>query len=216
MTDFTFIVECLAAVIATVFYTKYKHLPIKPILLILWLTVIAETCARIPSLRIEGTNHLIYNCYLVTAYPLLYLTIYHHIKNPIRKKYSRIIAISVVGILFLRGFTTPFLTKFMVYMFSLSIVGLVPLLLYYAVDLLKNNKQIILRHKLELFIFTGYLIFGIAYIPISFVTTGTELLSLSREALDILFNIQYMIVILMNAIFIFGFVWTKPRKTISN
>jgi hypothetical protein len=216
LNDFTYILECLAAIIATVFFHKYKHLPIKLIALILWGTVIAETCARFPSLRIGGTNHFIYNCYLVTAYPLLYLIIYRHIKNPIRKKYVGAISILVVSIMLFRAFTTPFLTEFMVFMFSLSIVGLVIILLYYAVDLLKNNTRIILKHKLELFIFSGFMLFGISYIPLSFILTSEDFLQLSREAINVLSNLQNSTVILMNVIFIFGFIWTKPRGNNSN
>ncbi len=200
----------------TVFFFKYRQLPIKLILPILWLTVIAETCARFPSLRIEGTNHFIYNCYLISSYPLLYLIIYRHIHNSIRKKYVMAIALIVVGVMLFRSFTTPFLTKFMVYMFSLSIIGLVILLLYYAVDLLKNNKRIILKDRLELFIFTGYLIFGISYIPLSYFTTSSDFFELSREALTIFSNIQQGTVILMNVIFIFGFIWTNSHQTSSN
>lgn len=216
MTDFTFIFECFAAIIATVFFYKYKHLPIKLILPILWLTVIAETCARIPSLRIEGTNHFIYNCYLITAYPLLYFSIYKHIQNPIRKKSVGIIALIIFSVMIYRAFISAFITKFMVYMFSLSVIGLVILLLYYAVDLLKNNKHIILKNKLELFIFTGYLFFGISYIPLSFVLTSEDFLRLSREALNTLSNIQNSTVIFMNVIFIIGFIWTNPRNNDSN
>lgn len=104
----------------------------------------------------------------------------------------------------------------MVYMFSLSIIGLIVLLSYYAVDLLKNNKRIILKDRLELFIFTGYLIFGISYIPLSYFTTSSDFLKLSREALTIFSNIQQGTVILMNVIFILGFIWTKPKDSDNN
>lgn len=216
MSEITFITEFVAAIVALVFYYKYKHLPIKYTLLVLWLTVIAETCARFPSLRIGGTNHFIHNCYFLTAYPLLYLIIYRHIKNGIRKKYVGAISILVISIMLFRAFTTPFLTEFMAFMFSLSILGLVIILLYYAVDLLKNNTRIILKHKLELFIFSGFMLFGISYIPLSFILTSEDFLQLSGEAINVLSSIQNSTVILMNVIFIFGFIWTNPRSNNSN
>jgi len=202
--------------VGTVFFYKYRHLPVKLILPILWITVIAETCARFPSLRIDGTNHFIYNCYLLTAYPLLYLIVYRHIKNSIRKKYVGAISIIVVAIMLFRAFTTPLLTEFMVFMFSLSIIGLVIILLYYAVDLLKNNARIILKNKLELFIFSGFMLFGISYIPLSFILTSEDFLQLSDEAINTLSSIQNSTVILMNLIFILGFIWTNSRENTSN
>lgn len=216
MFEFTYITECIAALIALVFYNKYKHLPIKYILLILWLTVIAETCARIPALRIEGTNHFIYNCFLISAYPLLYLVVFKYIKNPLRKKFVGGISILVVAILLYNAITTPFLTVFMVYMFSLTIIGLVIILLLYAVDILNNRKRIVIKSRLEMFIFTGYLLFGISYIPLTFILTGYNDLNLSEGAMDILENIQKSTVIVMNVIFVIGFIYTKPNNLIKN
>lgn len=216
MVDIAYILEWIAAIAALVFFYKYKHRPIQLIIVLLWLTVLAETAARIPSLFIDGTNHLIYNCYLITSYPLLYYIIYRHIQHPLRKNIVMIIAFLVTSIVLLRAFTTPFMTQFMVYMFSVCTIALVIILLLYAVDVLKSNRRIVLKNSLELFVFVGYLFFGIAYIPLSFVLTSDDFIRLSRGAISIFSAIQNATAILMYALFIFGFIWTDSRRNLPN
>lgn len=214
LSEITYIIEWIAAIIALLYYYKYRYTPIKTVLWILWITVAIEFCARITEWRIEGTNHFFYNCYILTVFPLLYYTIYRHIKQASRKKAIRIISLLTLVILIIRAFTTPFLTQFMVYMYCLGMLALIINLLFYAIDLLKNNAQIVLKNKLELFIFTGFTLFGISYMPLSFFMTGADLFDLSLKGYTILQNLQLSIVIVMNMLFIFGFIWTlkQPRN----
>jgi len=168
-----------------------------------------EVCARIKSIRIEGTNHLYYNLYILLVFPLLYYIIYRHTIAPHRKKKIVIVSAIALAIIIVRVFTTPFLTHFMVYMYILAMITLVINLLIYAIDLLKTNQPIVLRYRLELFIFCGFLIFGVCYIPISFFMIGLPFFTLSQEATMVLNQIQMPVVILMNTLFIFGLFWTK-------
>ena len=216
MLEPAYIFEWLAALAGLVFFYKYKQFPIKWVLVLVWLTVFVETAAKFQVLFIDGTNHLIYNCYLITSYPLLYYIIYSHMQHPLRKKIVAGIAIAVTTAMLFRAFTTPFLTTFMVYMFSLAVIGLVAILLLYAIDLLKSNNQITFKNRLELFVFAGYMIFGISYIPLSYVLTSFEFIQLGPETMSILYGIQNSTVIFMNILFIVGLIWTDPRKQISN
>ena len=208
--DFAYISEWIAAIAALVFYKKYRHTPIKTILWILWITVIIETCARIPALFIEGTNHLYYNCYLIIAFPLLYYTVYKHTLASGLQKTIAILSSIAILIMIVRALTTPFTTSFMVYMHSLAMLTLLIILLIYAVDLLKETQPIVLKHRLELFVFTGFLFFGISFIPLSFFVTGNSFYELSKDALEVLYVLQMILVLLMYFLFVFGFFWTDP------
>ena len=208
--ELAYISEWIAAIAALIFYKKYKHTPIKTILWILWITVAMESCARIPAIFIQETNHLYYNCYLITVFPLLFYTIYKHTLAPKRKKSSAILSSIAVVIMIVRALNSPFSTAFMIYMHSLAMITLLITLLIYAIDLLKDTEPIVLRYRLELFVFTGFLLFGISYVPLSFFVTGNSVYELSREALDILYSIQMIIVLFMYLLFVFGFVWSRP------
>lgn len=208
--DIAYISEWIAAIAALVFYKKYRHTPIKTILWILWITVIIESCARIPAFFIQGTNHLYYNCYLITVFPLLFYTIYTHTLDTTRKKTIAVISSIAVAIIIVRAFTTPFVNSFMVYIHSLAMITLLIILLIYAVDLLKDRQPIVLKHRLELFIFSGFLLFGISFIPLSFFVTGNGFYPLSAQALDVLYTIHMVLVLWMYVLFVFGFIWTRP------
>ena len=212
LSDLAYISEWATAIVALLCYKKYRHTAMQPIVFILWIVVAIEVCARIESIRIEGTNHIYYNAYIITIFPLLYYTIYKHTLVAHRKKRILIISAITIAIILLRAVTASFLTHFMIYMYILAMIALVINLLIYAVDLLKTNMRIVLKNRLDLFIFSGFLIFGVSYIPLSFFMMGLPIFELSASATGMLSSLQLSIVVLMNIIFILGFFWTSPIK----
>jgi len=182
LSDLAYISEWATAIVALLCYKKYRHTAMQPIVFILWIVVAIEVCARIESIRIEGTNHIYYNAYIITIFPLLYYTIYKHTLVAHRKKCILIISAITIAIILL------------------------------AVDLLKTNMRIVLKNRLDLFIFSGFLIFGVSYIPLSFFMMGLPIFELSASATGMLSSLQLSIVVLMNIIFILGFFWTSPIK----
>lgn len=207
--EFTF--ECLAMIAALLTYHKYKHKPIRVVTLILVLTVIAEAGARWYIALGHDNNHWIYNSYAFILYALLYKMIYDHINNFKRKKIVGALAIVMLIAIVIRAATTPVLTRFMAHTYNISAVVLVILLMYYAIDQLKSDERIEPRKNLEIYVFAAYLLFAVSFIPLAPLVFGIWLEELSRSTISVLSTIHGLIVILMNLILIYGFLWVKEQ-----
>ena len=197
-----YISEIIAALVATIFFYKYKHLPIKTILYILWIAVITEGMARVYS-HYYHNNHWVYNLYAFLFYTLFYKMIYDHIKNKTRKRLVLGIATIMMIAVIIRGFTVPVITFYMSKTYSIAMVVMVFLLMIYAVERLKSDDS--LRAKNEL-----ALVFGISFIPLAPFLTGQMDFNYSRAMLDILKGVQTAALLFANALLVFGFIWTKP------
>ena len=205
------IIQCVTAIVALACYPKYKHKPIRMVLLLLWIAVVAETASRVHIAIGFENNHWIYNVYSLLFYGLFYKMVYNHIQSPTRQKIVATTAIIMFLVIGYRAFTTPFLTRYMVHVFSLATLVMVVHLMYYAIDLLKSDVNFKLKHNLEIFVFGGYLLFAVSFIPLAPIVFGVWLSEISTTAYLLLTNIQGAIVIIMNLIFIYGFLWTKEQ-----
>lgn len=205
-----YISEIIAALVATIFFYKYKHLPIKTILYILWIAVITEGMARVYS-HYYHNNHWVYNLYAFLFYTLFYKMIYDHIKNKTRKRLVLVIATIMMTAVIIRGFTVPVITFYMSKTYSIAMVVMVFLLMIYAVERLKSDDSLRVKNELALFVFTAYLVFGISFIPLAPFLTGQMDFNYSRAMLDILRGVQTATLLFANALLVFGFIWTKPR-----
>ncbi|MEQ3654568.1 MAG: hypothetical protein ABNH00_01775 [Dokdonia sp.] len=207
--EFTF--ECLAMVTGLATFYKYKHKPIRIVALILVLTVIAETAARWYIAVGHNNNHWIYNLYAFVLYALLYKMVFDHITNSTRKKIVGILSILMLIAILIRAATTAVITTFMAHTYNISAIVLVVLLMYYAIDRLKSNDRFEPRKNLEIYVFGAYMLFGVSFIPLAPLVFGIWLEELSLTAISTLSTIHGLIVILMNLILIYGFLWVKVQ-----
>lgn len=211
MNSAEYISEWLAAIFALIFFYKYKSAPIRTVLLILWIAIIAETAAGLWIDAGHTNNHWIYNCYAILFYGLFYKMIYDHIKDIKRKRIVAVISLVMLLAILIRSLTTPFFTRFMAHTFNVATGVMVVNLMYYAIDLLKSDITFVLRERLDAFVFVAYLLFAVSFIPLSPLVFSIWGESLSTETSNILNSIQAMILIFMNLILIFGFIWTRKQ-----
>lgn len=206
-----YISEIIAALVATFCYFKYKHLPVKIVLLILWIAIITEAGARIYSYYYHN-NHWVYNLYALLFYILFYKMIYDHIEKRKRKNIVKWLSFAMISIIIICAFTTPVITQYMSSIYSIAMLVLIIQLLFYAIDRLKSDAPLKLKNELELFVFVGYLIFGISFIPLAPFMVGQMGTQYSRDMIDTLQAVQTVALVVMNVILVFGFIWTTPKK----
>lgn len=206
-----YISELLAAIAASIFYYKYKHLPVKMVLLIVWIAVITEGVARIYS-HFYHNNHWVYNLYSFLFYLLFYKMIYDHIKDKTRKRILLALSIAMMGAIIIRAFTVPVITHYMSHAYNIAMLVLILQLMYYAVERLKSDAPLKVKKELELFVFGGYLVFGISFVPLSLFAFGQTGSTYSDELHIVLQSIQTFALVTTNLILIIGFIWTRPEK----
>lgn len=211
LTSSFFISEVLAAIVATLCFSKYKHTAIWPIMPLLWMAVIAETSGVLYYEFIYPNNIWIFNLYGFLYYALFYYMIYSFVKN--KKRQKVIIALSCVVIIsyaFNLLIVNPIYQP-LTYARLLGTVVMVLHLMYAAIEVLKSDAILKVRNSLPFFIFSGYLLIEITLIPVGLIR-NMELHLWSLEVYNAVNNILGIILIIANSYFIFGFLWTRSDR----
>lgn len=209
------ITEILAAVLATVFYYKYKNLGFKHMLWILWLIVIVELLAKYHKelgLYYVGEDGLKYNSFLynllyLIVYPLFYLIYYKTLET---KKYKNTIKIFFVIFLIVTAvnwiFIQDILTSWSKYPNVVGSLFLTICIIFFFIELLQSEKIIKFQRSVPFWVSVGLLIYYTSTIPFSVVADS---LAIGGEAQKKLFLINYILSITMYLIFSFGFIWSR-------
>ncbi len=206
--NLTLISELMVAIVATLFFYKYKHLPVRIVLVILWLGLFADVGAGLYTKYVFPNNHWVYNLYAFLFLALFYKMIYDHVEDHRRRRVITIISTIMLGLFVFRAATTPVLTRFMEKTFTVGIIVLIINLLYYAIDQLKSDRNLKIKNKLEYFVFAGYLIFSLTFIPLSYFIFGQQGHRYSDNLYETFFTVQKISLLFMNGLLIFGFIWT--------
>ncbi len=189
-------------------YHKYKHTPLKLAPAILWLGFVTEFSATLYSNYIEVYNGWIFNGYTFFFYLLLYILVLRYLKN-IRFKITTVLLGSAALLFFVyRFFSTGLYNDRFIYANAVLILVFLISCAMYLAELLQRPTQLEFRKHPEFFLLGGYLIFHLIYTPLS-VAYDQELRIFSSEFYITLISIQSYILIAMNLLFIYIFIWTR-------
>ncbi len=200
--------EFLAALFATIYFSKYKNTSLKWILILLWYIPVNEFfCQFILEV---GDEYIFYNFYrLITCFGLLWIT-KNELVSTRRKKYINIlIVLCALAFIINFSFVNPF-NQYVEVAFTLSTLLIVLGLLLYLVELLSSDQVIEVSRDLFLWISCGFLIFHISY----------PILSLARRFLvngsirvdNSMLYIQFIAIVLCYIVIAFGFFRGNKRS----
>lgn len=209
--------ELLAAVAATITYSKYRKTPAKHFLWLLWYIVITETVAHF-ALKYNFLIHIDdegvkYNLWLTNLLYLIFFPtcfyIYHQMVESVRYKWCiklfaiLYLLISLVNWIFIQDFIMswselPFITGSMM---------LVVTIIFYFIELLRSEKIIVFHRTLLFWISVGLLLFHTGTLPFSAQINGYALI----PGIHKLFLIIYILAITMYVLFTIGFIWSKKE-----
>ncbi len=204
-----FISEVLAALCASIFFNKYKNTAVWLIMPILWMAVIAESSGVLYYVYVYPNNSWIFNLYDLIFYLLFYLMIYNFVLDEKRKKIIKSLSALVLLAFVINTLLVNPIYKALTYASILDTIILVIQLMYAAIEALKSQYIFSPKQSLPLFIFGSYLIIELALIPISLIR-NMDLHIWSNEVYYGVNTILGYVLLIANAVFIFGFIWTKP------
>lgn len=201
----------LSAIISSIYFYKYKKTYLAIICPFLWYTALNEILVG------RLLNHLkhisvFYNIHQIILFSLIFWVIYKNLKN---SKYLQILKIlfwsyaliQVIDIL-TKNIITDYLTLSYFIGGITSIIGI----MLYAIELLRSKNIKPIRKDLAVWFLIANLIFWIGYLPIYIIfdnyyeTIGEELSTSLRK-------IQFSFIILLNIIYILGFIYTDKRPS---
>ncbi|PID69626.1 MAG: hypothetical protein CSA39_01180 [Flavobacteriales bacterium] len=207
--------EILAAILATVFYFKYKNTGFRYIIWVLWLIVLAELLGLFHAelgLYYEDEKGIKYNSFIFNilyflVYPMLFLIYYKSLSTSNYKKiivlfFVLFLIVSIINWVFIQDI----LTAWSKYPDVLGSLFLTICIIFYFIELLQSEKIIRFQRSVPFWINVGLLVYYTSTIPFTVVADSLKFGDATQRKL---YLINYVLSIAMYVIFSFGFIWSK-------
>lgn len=195
-------VEFAAAVMAIVFYSKYRASNEKYFLIFLWYTFVVDLSGAGMAHILEVKNNWLYNGYMITMYLFYFYWYYKILKAKLFSRFTRVFSIVFILVAIASFIFHPW-NIYHMYTFNVGALFVLILTVFHFYQLLNDDQVLIVKYKLSFWISTGLLLFSVGMIP---------LFSLS-EYLDFQGPGYVITLVSLNVIlygcYIIGFIWTK-------
>ncbi len=195
----------LTAIIAILYYKKYKQTPLKYIMLYLWYAALLEVVASNMWKLLKISNAWWYNIG-INIEILFYLYLYYqYISNKSTKKF-----ILIGGTIYESYFLINYLilsdnwNVYQYFPFTLGSLLIIVVVFMFLLEMFQSDKVLYSGKYLIFWVSLGLLFYNIIPLPL-FVARGFIPNSLS------LMNIQFIGNILMYFSFIYGFIWSSMK-----
>lgn len=192
--------ELLAAVLATIYFWKYRESNEKWFLYFLWYTFLIDITGL--ALKLNAVeNTWLYSIYTYTSFLFFYFWYAMVLSSKKLKKGVLLLATLYIGVVITTYLVENLANKGYAF-FAGSIILLVLNLLHFN-QLLRSNEVVIIKYKLSFWVSTALLLFYMGILPLM-------LLAKYIEVKGGYFNIILLILnFILYGCFITGFIWTK-------
>lgn len=197
----------ISTLTAVLFYGKYKHTVLKYFVWILLYNLINEISAKYVYYWLDR-NVVMYNVYN-TIFFLYFLYVFRSfVQSKTYKKwifYSTVLfsVVTVVNAIVVNAYFDNLMTSYIT-----GACLLIFCIILYYIEILSDSRVLYIKEDLLFWISVGLLLFYVGYIPIKI---SREFFSDNNDLFVTLFNVQRILIIIMNSCFIIGFIWTKKR-----
>ncbi|MBC8756336.1 hypothetical protein H2O64_16800 [Kordia sp. YSTF-M3] len=194
-------VEITTAIVASIYFYKYKSTYLKYFIIYLWYIAINEAIGKYSSEVLAIYNLIIYNIYLLISFSFLFSVYWNFLKY---KKYKK--TVFIFGVIYIIFFTVNGLffenyTKDLVtYPFIMASCFLIITVTFYFIEILNSEKVLNVTRDLLFWISVGVVLFNIGVIP--WVITLKHY-SESFAAMNTLFRV---LILILNICYIVGFI----------
>lgn len=202
------VLEGLAAVIAIVFYRKYKHTALRFFPLILAYVFLNEIVADLIYSYLGGKINLLYTIYNVIFFLFFYYVFWNFVKKPGFRKLIKFATIIYVLACFVNPFYKDIIDTPQLFSYTVGACLLIFCIILYYIEILSTDRILLINQELLFWISIGLLLFYVGYLPIKLTRHYSA--SDANEFIT-LRVVQFILIIIMNGCFIFGFLWTKKK-----
>jgi len=199
--------EGIAAITAILFYGKYKHTVLKYFAWILVYTILNDICA-LYVYKLYGNNVVLYNIYSFIYFLYLYYVFWDFVESKVYKRWIvYCICIFLLASL-INAFTANFIFEDQLIAYIIGACLVIFCIILYYIEILSDSRVLHIKEDLLFWVSIGLLLFYVGYIPIMI---SREFFSNNSDLFVTLFNVQRILIIIMNSCFIIGFLWTKKK-----
>ncbi len=201
--------EYISAIVAILFFSKYKNTQLKYFAFILTYVALNELLGG--YLRDSGVlsnNYIIYNIYNVITFSYFFLLYRNHLEKKIYKKIVMAFFVIYLLAVLINGFFQNYLTQNQVVPYILAAVFLIVSIIFYFIEILNSQKVLYVNKNLLFWISIGLFLYYIGIIPFRIITNSFA----SADSHNYLFLIKFILVAVMNSCFIIGFIWSNKKQ----
>ncbi|WP_397362186.1 hypothetical protein [Olleya sp. R77988] len=202
-------IEFITAVVASIYFYKYKHTFLKYFLIILWYTTINGFLARyLHESFILRNNTILYNIYHLINFTFLLYLFKNTVEDIKQKQWiSYFMAFYIICFIVNIGFQ-DYLTQIQTIPFIVGAVFVIISISFYFLDILNSNKVLYVSKNLLFWISIGLLLYFVGKIPTRIIRNYWEKIDYYKSILIV----EYILSIVMNICFIIGFICSKKDK----
>ena len=201
-------IELIVAIIATIYYYKYKHTFLKYFLIILWYTAINEFIGFLLKKLGFTNNIIIYNIFHFINFSFLFLLFNKSLNKLKHKKWTKVFLLLYVVGFFINLFFEDYFIKVQTVPFLMASIFLIISIVFYFSELLNTNEVLVVKKNILFWISVGYLLYLSGNLPIRVIRNYfTEVVNL-----EYILEVSSILSIILNICFIIGFVWGEKNK----
>jgi hypothetical protein len=205
--DFLTYFQVVTAIISSIYYYKYKSTFLKYFSFLLWYISLNEFIGKYYTIYTGNHNQVFYNIKQVVeiTFYLLLFSKYMNIKNSVL--ITRLLLLYVLFFL-IYCIWHSLLNEYFAIPYLIGISFIVVAIILYFIEILRSDEIIFINNKLLFWIGMGLLIYYVPTIPFKVVTFYYQ----NSPTVPYIYNISYLLVLILNLIFISGFIWSKKEQ----
>ncbi|MEP4578868.1 MAG: hypothetical protein ABJZ80_11855 [Gilvibacter sp.] len=176
-----------------------------------WYACLNEFFAAYYGTSIQpGHNSIVFNIYYLFFFGILFYYLESVLINKLAKRLTRVM---FAVYLFLLVFETmvlglDYFIDFQVIPYIVAGTYIIIGVLFYFVEQLKSRQVTRIENKIQFWILTAYFFYLLALVPLK---VGRNYYA-NQDGLSHLFNVLYIMTLVMNIVLITGFIWTGLKR----
>lgn len=207
--DFTILFQVVTIVVASYYYNTYKKSILRYFILLLWYSFLTDIIAIQYTKHIGNSNSIIYNIYQIVEFTFYFVMYKQTVQKLFNKKIISYLMVFYYGSVLVNCFFSNFLEEFFVPSLMIGAGGVVVSIILYFSEILNSDQILNINKMLKFWISVAMLIFYVPSIPFWVVRKYY----VDSPTLPYIFNINFVLVFIVNVLFILGFIWSgKDQK----
>lgn len=200
-------IELITAIVALVYYKKYKGTFFIYFVLLLWLTVLVEFAGLFMRLSGYASNFIVFNVYHLINFTALLWLYKAFIKKKVSKRIISSFILFFILIYFLNLRVENYTTRLITWPFIVGSIFIMISVVFYFLEILNSDKVLYIKKNLLFWVSAGLLIYFAGKLPMRLVRNyWFEVLNYR-----VIFLTEAILSILMCGCFIIGFIWSEKR-----
>lgn len=203
--------QFITAIVASIYFYKYKHTILKYLLPLLWYNALNEHVALIYSRSLDNTPNLIfYNVFFFITFTYYLILYKKSIKNV---KFKKLVSVFIGLYLLSIGFEISCLkmnyfenSQVIPYITAASFV--IICILYYLYEIFQSEEVIEVERKLLFWVSVALFLYYITFVPYKLDQNYISYFKADSS----IFKIRIIVTLLFNFIYIAGFIWSRVEK----